>query len=52
MMSVWVVRLLDPELRKEVMVIYAEDLTPTGVKVADIMPGGPSAGCCRRFRRH
>ena len=34
------VRVLDPERRKELMIIYSEDLAPTGVKVDNLMPGG------------
>ena len=40
MMNVRLVRMLDAEQRKELMVIYAEDLAPTGAKAADLMPGG------------
>jgi hypothetical protein len=40
MMNVRLVRLLDPKRRKELMIIYSEDLEPTGVKVDDLMPGG------------
>jgi hypothetical protein len=40
MMNVRLVRLLDPERRKELMIIYSEDLAPTGVKVDNLMPGG------------
>ena len=40
MMNVRLVRLLDPQRRKELMIIYAESLEPTGVTVDDLMPGG------------
>jgi hypothetical protein len=40
MMNVRLVRLLDPQGRKELMIIYSEDLAPTGVKVDDLMPAG------------
>ena len=43
MMNVRLVRLLDPKRRKELMIIYSEDLGPTGVKVDDLMPGGKDA---------
>ena len=38
--SVRLVHLLDGAKRKELMVIYSEDLTPTGLKAADLKPGG------------
>lgn len=38
--SVRLVHLLDQARRKELMVIYSEDLTPTGVTAADLKPGG------------
>jgi hypothetical protein len=40
MMNVRLVRLLDAQRRKELMIIYSEDLAPTGVKVDDLMPDG------------
>jgi hypothetical protein len=40
MMNARLVRLLDPQRRKELMIIYAETLEPTGVTVDDLMPGG------------
>jgi hypothetical protein len=40
MMNVRLVRLLDSQKRKELMIIYSEDLAPTGVKVDDLMPNG------------
>jgi hypothetical protein len=40
MMNVRLVRLLDPQRRQELMIIYAETLEPTGVTVDDLMPGG------------
>ncbi len=38
--SVRLVHLLDEAKRKELMVIYSEDLTPTGLTAADLKPGG------------
>ena len=43
MMNVRLVRLLDAQKRKELMIIYSEDLAPTGVKVDDLMPDGKDA---------
>ena len=40
MMNVRLVHLLDDTRRKELMIIYAEDLKPTGLTAADLMPGG------------
>jgi hypothetical protein len=40
MMNVRFVHLLDQEKRKELMIIYAEDLQPTGLHLDDLMPGG------------
>jgi hypothetical protein len=40
MMNARLVRLLDAQRRKELMIIYAETLEPTGVTVDDLMPGG------------
>jgi hypothetical protein len=40
MMSVRLVHLLDPQKRKELMVIYSENLAPTGFAAADLLPGG------------
>jgi hypothetical protein len=34
------VELLDAAARKELMIIYLEDLSPTGLTAADLMPGG------------
>jgi hypothetical protein len=39
-LSVRLVHLLDDQKRKELMVIYAEDLAPTGFAVPDLLPGG------------
>jgi hypothetical protein len=44
MMNVRLVHLLDDEKRKELMIIYAEDLQPTGIALNDLMPGGKHAG--------
>lgn len=38
-MNVRLVHLLDDQKRKELMVIYAEDLQPTGFSLNDLMPG-------------
>jgi hypothetical protein len=40
MMNVRFVHLLDPQKRKELMIIYAEDLKLTGFTISDLMPGG------------
>ena len=40
MMYVRLVHLLDEEKRKELMIIYAEDLAPTGLGAADLRKGG------------
>lgn len=43
MMNVRFVHLLDEEKRKELMIIYAEDLQRTGLYLNDLMPGGKGA---------
>ncbi len=43
MMNVRFVHLFDDQKRKELMIIYAEDLKPTGFHVNDLMPGGKDA---------
>lgn len=40
MMYVRLVHLLDPENRKELMIIYGEDLAGTGLSVGDLQTGG------------
>lgn len=40
MMSVRLVHLLDEQKRKELMIIYGEDLAPTGLEVAELKEGG------------
>ena len=40
MMSVRLVHLLDAEKRKELMIIYGEDLAPTGFSAADLQKDG------------
>jgi hypothetical protein len=40
MMYVRLVHLLDQEKRKELMIIYGEDLAPTGSSAADLQEGG------------
>ena len=40
MMMRRMVHLPTPDRRKELMIIYAEDLAPTGLTVADLNPGG------------
>jgi hypothetical protein len=40
MMYVRLVHLLDEGKRKELMVIYGEDVTQNGLTVADLQPGG------------
>jgi hypothetical protein len=40
MMSVRLVHLLDKQKRKELMIIYGENLTPTGFTAADLKKGG------------
>jgi hypothetical protein len=40
MMNVRLVHMLDKEKRKEFMMIYSEDLRPTGFTARDLMPGG------------
>jgi hypothetical protein len=39
-MNVRLVHLLDDQKRKEMMIIYAEDLQSTGLSVSDLLPGG------------
>jgi hypothetical protein len=43
MMNVRLVHLPDPEKRKELMIIYAEDIASTGFTVADLLPGGKAS---------
>lgn len=40
MMNVRLVSMLDQEKRREFMMIYSEDLKPTGFTARDLMPGG------------
>ena len=40
MMSVRLVHLLDEQKRKELMIIYGEDVTPTGLTAAELRGGG------------
>ena len=40
MMSVRLVHLLDEQKRKELMIIYSEDLTATGFSAAELQKGG------------
>jgi hypothetical protein len=40
MMSVRLVHLLDNQKRKELMIIYSEDVAPTGFTAAELLPGG------------
>lgn len=40
MMYIRLVHLLDPEKRKELMIIYGEDLAPTGFTAAELSDGG------------
>ena len=40
MMSVRLVHLLDPQKRKELMIIYSEDVAATGFSAADLSEGG------------
>jgi hypothetical protein len=42
-MNVRFVHLLDQQKRKELMIIYVEDLAPAGLTVDDLMPGGKHA---------
>jgi hypothetical protein len=42
MMYVRLVHLLDAKKRKELMIIYGEDLAPTGFTAADLVEGGKS----------
>ena len=44
MMNVRLVHLPDKERRKELMIIYAEDLKPAGFTVAELLPGGKAQG--------
>lgn len=43
-MNVRFVHLPDEEKRAELMIIYAEDLKPTGLTAADLAPGGKANG--------
>ena len=40
MMYVRLVHLLDEQKRKELMIIYSEDVRPTGLTVAELHEGG------------
>ena len=40
MMYVRLVHLLDQEKRKELMIIYGEDLAPTGLSASELEKGG------------
>jgi hypothetical protein len=40
MMSVRLVHLLDDQKRKELMIIYSEDVAPTGFTATELLPGG------------
>ena len=40
MMSVRLVHLLDEQKRRELMIIYSENLKPTGFAAADLKKGG------------
>src|SRR5258708_6985405 len=44
MMYVRLVHLLDERKRKELMIIYGEDLSPTGLSAADLSQGGKAFG--------
>lgn len=44
MMSVRLVHLLSERKRKELMVIYSEDITPTGFAATELLPGGNAHG--------
>ena len=44
MMYVRLVHLLDPEKRKELMIIYGEDLAPSGFTASDLRQGGKASG--------
>jgi hypothetical protein len=44
MMCVRLVHLLDPEKRKELMIIYGEDLAPSGFTASDLRQGGKASG--------
>ncbi len=51
MMNVRLVRLLDTQRRKELMIIYSEDLAPTGLKVDDLMPDGKATESWPRIQK-
>jgi hypothetical protein len=40
MMTVRLVHVLDAQKRKELMIIYGEDVAPTGYTATDLLPGG------------
>lgn len=44
MMSARLVHLLDEQKRKELMIIYSEDVAPTGFTTAELLPGGKAYG--------
>jgi hypothetical protein len=44
MMSVRLVHLLDEQKRKELMIIYSEDVPPTGFTTVELLPGGKVHG--------
>jgi hypothetical protein len=44
MMSVRLVHLLDEQKRKELMIIYSEDVAPTGFTTTELLPGGKAYG--------
>jgi hypothetical protein len=51
MMTRRMVHLPTPDRRKELMIIYAEDLAPTGFSLADLATGGKSAAEWPRLER-
>lgn len=44
MMNVRLVHIPDEQRRSELMIIYSEDIAPTGFAWSDLMPGGKAAG--------
>jgi len=42
---------LDADLRNELMIIYSEDLTPTGYRPSDLTEGGPARAEWEAFSR-
>jgi hypothetical protein len=51
MISVRLVHLLDKQKRKELMIIYSEDVAPTGFTAAELLPGAKHTTDGRQLKR-